>query len=101
VVKGFGNDANALSKFEVGKRMFQGQCMTCHTVDGYRSMRKLLKGRDNKSIASVLEVLHDYKADSPYRKYMPPLVGKPEEIDALRFYLNHMVNGDPAVAKVP
>ena len=101
VVKGFGNDANALSKYEVGKRMFQGQCMTCHTVDGYRSMRKLLKGRDNKSIASVLEVLHEYKPDSPYHKYMPPLVGRPEEIDALRFYLNHMVNGDPVAAKAP
>jgi len=100
LVKGFGKDSTALSKFEAGKRMFQGQCMSCHTVDGYRSMKRLLKDRDNKGIANILGMLHDYKPDSPYRKFMPPLVGKPEEIDALRFYLNHMVNGDKA-AKAP
>jgi cytochrome bd-type quinol oxidase subunit 1 len=100
LVRGEGADSTALSKYEVGKRMFQGQCMSCHTVDGYRSMRRLLKDRDNRSIANVLAMLHDDKPDSPYRKFMPPLVGRPEEIDALRFYLNHLENGD-ATAKAP
>jgi cytochrome bd ubiquinol oxidase subunit I len=100
LVKGVGTDSLAISKFEAGKRMFQGQCMACHTVDGYRSITTLLKGRDNAGIASMLQILHEYKPDSPYRKFMPPLVGKPEEIDALRFYLNHVVNGKVA-AKAP
>lgn len=96
LVRGVAGNPEALSKYEAGKRMFQGQCMSCHTVDGYRSMKTLLKGRDNQGIANILQMLHDYKPESPYRKFMPPLVGKPEEIDALRFYLNHMVNGQKA-----
>ena len=76
-----------------GERMFQGQCMSCHTVDGYRSMKRLMAGRDGKAIGNVLQMLHDYKPDSPYRKFMPPLVGTATEIEALRQYLDVMVNG--------
>jgi mono/diheme cytochrome c family protein len=85
-----------------GRRMFQGQCLSCHTTDGYRSLRRLLNGRDGKSIGNVLQMLHDHKPDSPYIKYMPPLVGTPGEIEALRVYLDRLVNGDTtkvAVAK--
>lgn len=76
-----------------GQRMFQGQCLSCHTLDGYRPLRHLLAGRDGKSIGNVLQMLHDHKADSPYRKFMPPLVGTPDEIAALRRYLDIQVNG--------
>ncbi|MCB9496302.1 MAG: cytochrome ubiquinol oxidase subunit I [Fibrobacteria bacterium] len=71
----------------VGERMFQGQCMACHTLDGYRPIRKLLAGRDTTSIGSVLKMLHDNAPESPYRKFMPPLVGTEEEIRALRDWL--------------
>jgi hypothetical protein len=77
-----------------GEMMFRGQCMNCHTVDGYRSMRKLMKGRDRASIGNVLKLLHDSPANSPYRNFMPPLTGTPEEIDALAGYLDQMVNGN-------
>jgi cytochrome bd ubiquinol oxidase subunit I len=70
-----------------GELMFRGQCGACHTEAGYRAMKTLLKGRDEKSIENIVATLHDYKEDSPYRKYMPPLVGKPEEIAALVKYL--------------
>lgn len=91
-----------------GERMFQGQCLSCHTVDGYRSMRKLLHGRDGKAIGNILQMLHENAPDSPYRKFMPPLVGTPAEIEALRQYLDILVNGkltspivDPSAKAVP
>lgn len=71
----------------IGEAMFRGQCMSCHTTNGYRSMERLLQGRDEKNIAKLLDMLHNPKPDSPYVKYMPPLVGTPEEVRALAAYL--------------
>ncbi len=84
---------------EAGLIMFRGQCKSCHTDDGYRPMKKFMAGRDLPAIKNVLGVLHDYKEDSPYRRYMPPLVGKPSEIESLAIYLDSMVNGSAADAK--
>ncbi len=77
-----------------GMLVLRGQCMACHTTDGYRSLRKLLAGRDRESIGNILTMLHDYKDDSPYRAYMPPLVGTETEIAALTDYLDHLINGE-------
>ncbi len=79
-----------------GEGMFRGQCMSCHTVDGYRSMRVLLNGRNRGSIGNLLTMLHDYKPDSPYRRFMPPLTGTDEEVRLLGDYLDHMENGTAA-----
>ena len=79
-----------------GELMFRGQCMNCHTVDGYRSMRRLIHGRDRKSIANIVTMLHESPATSPYKNFMPPLVGTKEEIDALVGYLDGLENGHPA-----
>lgn len=70
-----------------GEAMFRGQCVSCHTREGYRSMTRLLQGRDEKNIVKLLEMLHNPPKDSTYVKYMPPLVGLPDEIDALAGYL--------------
>jgi len=70
-----------------GQVMFRGQCMACHTEDAYRSMKHLMAGRNRESIDSLLAILHDYKPDSPYRAFMPPLVGTTNEIRALGDYL--------------
>ncbi|MBI1353133.1 MAG: hypothetical protein GC160_02220 [Acidobacteria bacterium] len=83
---------------ETGRLMFKGQCLSCHTVDGYRSMRSLLAGRDHDSIANVLKTLHQAGDDSPYKAYMPPLVGQPTEIEALTGYLTEMVRRPSAPA---
>lgn len=80
-------EAEALQK---GELMFRAQCGACHTPDGYRSMKAFLKGRDEKSIENIIQTLHEYKEDSPYRKYMPPLVGNDDEIRALVKYLRAM-----------
>lgn len=70
-----------------GEAMFRGQCMACHTRAGYRGMKPLLAGRNRETIGSLLAILHDHKPDSPYRAFMPPLVGTKEEIAALGDYL--------------
>jgi cytochrome d ubiquinol oxidase subunit I len=75
-----------------GELMFRGQCTNCHTLDGYRAIRQLLHGRDKGSIVKLLGMLHDSPANSPYKNYMPPLVGTAGEIDALADYLNKLVN---------
>lgn len=77
---------------DTGEAMFRGQCMNCHTLDGYRAIRPLLHGRDRSAIVKLLAMLHDPPANSPYKSYMPPLVGTPDEIAALAGYLNKLVN---------
>ncbi|MCS6774921.1 MAG: cytochrome ubiquinol oxidase subunit I [Chloroherpetonaceae bacterium] len=78
-----------------GHAMFRGQCMSCHTVSGYRSMKRLLQGRDEKAIASMLEMLHRPTPDSMYVKYMPPLVGTREEREALAKFLATLTRPAP------
>lgn len=75
-----------------GEAMYRGQCLNCHTSTGYRSLTKFLSGRDHQSITNLLQTLHEYKDDSPYKKYMPQLVGTPDEIAALSDYLDYKVN---------
>lgn len=83
------------SQMSTGELMFRGECMNCHTVDGYRSMRRLMHGRDRKGIVNFVTMLHDPPATSPYKNFMPPLVGTKEEINSLVDYLDHLVNGKP------
>ena len=37
-------------------------------------------------------MLHENKPDSPYRRFMPPMVGTKQDIDDLTNYLNAQVN---------
>ncbi|MBF0594010.1 MAG: cytochrome ubiquinol oxidase subunit I [Candidatus Omnitrophica bacterium] len=76
-----------------GEAMYRGQCMSCHTRDGYRPTRTLLAGRDRAAIGNFLTVLHEHKPDSPYYRFMPPLVGTEEEIKALGDYLETLEPG--------
>ncbi len=75
-----------------GEMMYRGQCAACHTTDGYRSMTRLLQGRDRNSIMNLLKTLHENKNDSPYRAFMPPLVGTQREVDALADYLHNLIS---------
>jgi hypothetical protein len=56
-------------------------------LTGYRSLDKLLAGRDRESVGNLLDMLHEYKPDMAYRRFMPPLTGTPVEIQALGDYL--------------
>lgn len=77
----------ASSRLARGEEIYRGECGSCHTRDGYRSLKLLLAARDREGIGALLKVLHDYKPDSPYRRFMPPLVGTDEEVEALGDYL--------------
>jgi cytochrome bd ubiquinol oxidase subunit I len=70
-----------------GEAMFRGQCAACHTLYGYRGLAGYLRERDRNSVSNILAMLHEYKIDSPYRKFMPPLVGSQEERASLGHYL--------------
>ncbi len=89
--------ASIWSSGSQGELMFRGQCNNCHTLDGYRAMRVLLHGRDKGAIVNLLAMLHNSPANSPYRNFMPPLVGTQGEIDALADYLDKVAN--PGAAK--
>lgn len=92
--------SNSNSSYSRGEAIFRGECGSCHTMDGYRPMRKLLSGRDRANIASFVTMLHDYKSDMPYRRFMPPMVGTQQDIDDLADYLNAKVN-PPVTAQAP
>ena len=61
-------------------------------MDGYRPMRVLMDGRDRAGIHNFIAMLHDNKPDSPYHRFMPPMVGTAQDIDDLTNFLNAQVN---------
>jgi len=81
-----------------GEAMFRGQCMACHTITGYRPVKQLLAGRDRNAISNFLNLLHENKPDSPYFKFMPPVVGTVEEINSLGDYLDTLT---PKIESTP
>lgn len=87
-----GNGTLEAGSYSRGEAIFRGECGSCHTMYGYRAMRKLMDGRDRASIRNFLVMLHDYKPDSPYHKFMPPMTGTQQDIDDLAGYLNNKVN---------
>jgi mono/diheme cytochrome c family protein len=80
------------SSYSRGEAIFRGECGSCHTLNGYRPLAKLLAGRDQANIRSFITMLHDYKPDSPYRRFMPPMAGTKQDIDDLANFLNVQVN---------
>jgi cytochrome bd ubiquinol oxidase subunit I len=80
------------SSYSRGEAIFRGECGSCHTMDGYRPMRQLLSGRDRANIGAFVTMLHDYKPDMPYRRFMPPMAGTPQDINDLTDFLNAQVN---------
>lgn len=87
---------DSVDELAKGKLMFAGQCLSCHTETGYRSMKRLIGERDAESVLSLLNSLHEAKSDNPYVKYMPPLVGKSDEIQSLSLYLVHLTKASKA-----
>jgi len=75
-----------------GEAMYRGQCASCHTRDVYRSMKRMVGERNREAIGSILTMLREAKDTSPYKKYMPQLVGTDEEIAALGDYLDHLAH---------
>jgi hypothetical protein len=77
------------NKVEAGREIYQGQCLACHTIDGWRSKRALanrLKGWPQQSIESFIPTMHQV------RPMMPPFVGTKEKVEALAAYLYKVAN---------
>ena len=87
------------SSYSRGEAIFRGECSSCHTMDGYRPMRQLMAGRDRANIESFVTMLHDYKPDMTYRRFMPPMAGTEQDIDDLTDYLNAKVNPPAATTQ--
>jgi cytochrome bd-type quinol oxidase subunit 1 len=96
-----GAEGQPPSSYSRGEAIFRGECGSCHTMNGYRSMRRLLDGRDRAGIHNFLVMLHEYKADSPYHRFMPPLTGTDADVDDLTGYLNFQVNPPAQGGKNP
>jgi hypothetical protein len=71
-----------------GEDVFRAQCASCHTVDGYNSIRFAVKGWSWVMIDYQLQHLNELKG------FMPPFVGTEEERKALGAWLASM--GPPA-----
>jgi mono/diheme cytochrome c family protein len=80
------------TSYSRGEAIFRGECGSCHTLSGYRPLVSLLAGRDRANIESFITMLHEYKADSPYHHFMPPMVGTKQDVEDLTDFLNAQVN---------
>jgi len=87
-----GSGIGSVSSYSRGEAIFRGECGSCHTLQGYRPLAILLQGRDRANIRNFIVMLHENKADSPYRKFMPPMVGTQQEVNDLADFLNAQVN---------
>lgn len=83
----------------LGEQMFIGQCMSCHTISGYRSLKKRLDGFTEDTIYNnLLLVMQKPPEENRYHKIMPPVIGTEEELKALSAYLYKAVNEPSKVA---
>lgn len=79
---------------EAGRDVFVGQCITCHTIDGWRDTRALvtrMKGWDKQAIMSFIPNMHYAQVA------MPPFMGTEEEIEALATYIVTELENDKEV----
>jgi len=87
-----GDGSGMPSSYSRGEAIFRGECGSCHTLNGYRPLAQLLAGRDRANIGNFIQMLHEDKADSPYHRFMPPMVGTKQDVDDLVDFLNAKVN---------
>ena len=93
----------ASDSVEMGRQVFDAQCRSCHTVDGYLSIRDLAP-EDPDMTYSVLYAMYDQgemftslepgeavaMGDLNY-PFMPPFVGTEEEMEALVDYIDSLM----------
>ncbi|MEK4801329.1 c-type cytochrome [Oceanobacillus sp. FSL K6-0118] len=83
------NEVTEENIYEAGEEIYKGQCLSCHTIDGWREKRAFsnrLNGWTEENIAQYIETLHET------RPFMPPFVGTDEEREALAHYLQKVSN---------
>lgn len=75
--------------YEAGEEIYKGQCLACHTIDGWRDKRAFadrINGWSEEALDDYIANLHEA------RPFMPPFVGTDEERKALAHYLVQTVN---------
>lgn len=75
--------------YEAGEEIYKGQCLACHTIDGWRDKRAFadrINGWSEEALDDYIAKLHEA------RPFMPPFVGTDEERKALAHYLVQTVN---------
>ncbi|MDX1918753.1 MAG: cytochrome ubiquinol oxidase subunit I [Candidatus Caenarcaniphilales bacterium] len=81
---------------DMGEQMFVGQCMSCHTINGYRSLTQRLSPasyKDSDSIYQFLTMLQvPHTDDNRLYKFMPPVIGTEQELRALADYLHREIS---------
>ncbi len=83
-----------------GRAVFRAQCASCHTLDGYLSIRRLVAPADKETLSTILTIMREEGeelAAGPRGQpvataglnypFMPPFVGTEEELQALVAYL--------------
>jgi cytochrome d ubiquinol oxidase subunit I len=93
------DDGTTLGK---GRAVFRAECASCHTIDGYLSIRNLIAPVDADMLGGILATMREEGNEYSSGKYtegghiatqnldypfMPPFVGTEEEQDALAAYL--------------
>jgi len=80
-----------------GRAVFRAECASCHTLDGYLSIRKRTASADADFLTLLLTALRDDGAkwtakppEKPDYPFMPPFVGTDEELSALVAYLDSL-----------
>ncbi|MBK8223117.1 MAG: cytochrome ubiquinol oxidase subunit I [Candidatus Obscuribacter sp.] len=75
-------------KADPGEVIYRYQCMSCHTLDGYRSMKRMIGDRDEESVVGFLNMLKEKDPEkNPYHGIMPPLAANDTELKSLAHYL--------------
>jgi cytochrome bd-type quinol oxidase subunit 1 len=88
------HEVDPLRPVESGREVFRVQCASCHTVDGYNSIRFAVKGWSSDMIEYQLLHLNELKG------FMPPFVGTEAERRALRDWLLSL-NPQPGTREPP
>jgi len=86
-VEGSADDPHAY-----GRELFVIECGSCHSVAGYRAMRKITRGWDAKFASEILLHL------PAVRETMPPFVGDEHDRAALGRYLASLMPATPSGA---
>jgi len=100
----------ATNSVEMGRQVFDAQCRSCHTIDGYLSIRELAP-EDPDMTYSILYALYDqgemFTALEPGEAvamgdlnypFMPPFVGTEEEMEALVDFIASLTTPDGEAA---
>ncbi|MFC1493032.1 c-type cytochrome, partial [candidate division KSB1 bacterium] len=74
------------SKLEAGRDIFRVACRNCHSINGYKGLKKTLNGLNKEFIAEVIQRLE------LLRGKMPPFPGIPDEREALAEYLHSITD---------